>query len=175
MNIRELKRSEIEYIWTIDRAEIIENLYYLKNGVLALQPEYYDVRGWPLGESEQYTPILMDCFDRGGTFYGLFQNETLIGVAILDNQFIGTNKDQLQLKFLHISQAYRGQGLGKKLFKKAAAKAQTLQARRLYISATPSENTINFYLNLGCVIAKEIDPKLFELEPEDIHLEYFLS
>lgn len=40
------------------------------------------------------------------------------------------------------------------------------------ISATPSENTVNFYRNLGCEVTSEIVPELFELEPEDIHLEY---
>jgi hypothetical protein len=48
-------------------------------------------------------------------------------------------------------------------------------ARRLYISATPSENTVGFYTHLGCVITREVDPALFELEPEDIHLEYAIQ
>ena len=56
----------------------------------------------------------------------------------------------------------------------AARRARKLGAKKLYISATPSENTVNFYLHLGCVLAKEMDPELFELEPEDIHLEYAL-
>jgi hypothetical protein len=42
----------------------------------------------------------------------------------------------------------------------------------MYISATPSENTVNFYQYLGCVLTEEVDAELFELEPEDIHLEY---
>ena len=65
MNIRELQREEIEEIWTIDRGEVIENIYYLQNGNLVLQPEHYDMQGWPPGEPEQYIPILIDCFDRG--------------------------------------------------------------------------------------------------------------
>ena len=56
------------------------------------------------------------------------------------------------------------------LFEKAVAKARETNARKLYISATPSENTINFYINMGCVVTQEIDEALFELEPEDIHL-----
>jgi hypothetical protein len=57
VNIRELQREEIEKIWTIDRAEVIENIYYFQNGSLILQPEHYDLQGWPPGESEQYMPI----------------------------------------------------------------------------------------------------------------------
>jgi len=174
MNIRELQREEIEKIWTIDRAEVIENIYYFQNGSLILQPEHYDLQGWPPGESEQYMPILVDCFDRGGTFYGAFQHGELKGVAVLDNKFIGQNKDQLQLKFLHISRSYRKRGLGKLLFNKAVERAREMNARKLYVSATPSENTVNFYKNMGCVVTREVDQELFELEPEDIHLEYVI-
>ena len=117
-------------------------------------------------------PMLLDCFDRGGLFYGAFQNEALSGVVVLDNAFIGPNKDQLQLTFLHISRPYRKQGLGKVLFNKAVERARAMNARKLYISAIPSENTINFYLNMGCIVTRDVDPELFELEPEDIHLEY---
>jgi len=84
------------------------------------------------------------------------------------------NKDQLQLKFLYVSRTYRQHGVGKMLFKKTVETAKKMKARKLYISATPSENTINFYLNLGCQVAREIDQDLFELEPKDIHLEYII-
>jgi N-acetylglutamate synthase-like GNAT family acetyltransferase len=73
---------------------------------------------------------------------------------------------------LHVSHAYRNRGLGRTLFEKSVARAREQGARRLYISATPSENTIRFYLSLGCVVTDEVDPDLYELEPEDIHLEY---
>jgi predicted N-acetyltransferase YhbS len=172
---RKLSRDEINDIWTIDRSEVIEAVYYLEQGRLVLQPEYYDMSGWPPGEAEHYTPILEACYDEGGWFYGLFEHNRLIGVAVLAGRFIGKNKDQLQLKFLHLSRAYRGRGLGKHLFNLAAAEAQKRGAHRLYISATPSEHTIGFYLGLGCRLATELDAALFELEPEDIHLEYALE
>jgi GNAT superfamily N-acetyltransferase len=76
---------------------------------------------------------------------------------------------------LHVSRAYRRRGLGRVLFEKAAAQAKQLGAKRLYISATPSENTVDFYLHLGCEVTGEIDRDLFELEPDDIHLDYTIS
>ncbi len=45
----------------------------------------------------------------------------------------------------------------------------------MYISVTPSENTVSFYIYLGCVLATEIDQELFALEPEDIHIKYVLD
>ncbi|HET9587709.1 MAG TPA: GNAT family N-acetyltransferase [Anaerolineales bacterium] len=175
INIRFLQREEIPLVWQIDRREIVENIYYLQNGKLVLKPDYFDIQGWPPGGPEQYTPILLDCYDRGGTFWGAFENDALVGVAILESKFIGAQQDTLQLKFLHVSREYRRQRLGMTLFNMAVKRARTLGAKRLYISATPSENTVNYYLRLGCVLASEIDPGLFALEPEDIHLEYAIS
>jgi predicted N-acetyltransferase YhbS len=174
MNIRLLRREEIPLIWQIDRREIVENIFYLNNGKLALKPDYFDIQGWPPEEAELYMPILFDCYDRGGTFWGMFKDEMLVGVAILESKFIGSRQDALQLKFLHVSHDYRKRGIASTLFKLAVEKAKALGAKKLYISATPSEHTVNYYLRLGCVLATEIDPELFELEPEDIHLQLFL-
>jgi predicted N-acetyltransferase YhbS len=174
MNIRLLQRDEIPLIWQIDRREVIDNVYYLRDGKLVLEPEHYDMQGWPPGEAEHYTPILLDCYDRGGFFWGAFENDKLTGVSVLENKFIGSRHDMLQLKFLHVNRDCRGQGLGTKLFEVALQKAKELGAKKLYISATPSEHTVNYYMRLGCVLASEPDPELFALEPEDIHLEYLI-
>src|SRR5688500_13472977 len=82
MIIRLLQREEIPLIWQIDRREIVENIYYLDQGELLLKPDYFDVEDWPPGEAEHYTPILLDCYDRGGTFWGAFEDDVLVGVAI---------------------------------------------------------------------------------------------
>ena len=172
MHIRKLTRDEVALIWTIDRAEVIDNVYYHEGGRLVLKPEHYDMKGWPPGQPEHDSPAMFDCFDRGGIFYGAFDDGKLVGVAVLDNQFIGRGGDQLQLVFLHVSHDYRKTGLGRELFEKAAERARELGAKRLYVSSTPAENTVHFYLHLGCRVTKDVDAKLFELEPEDIHLEY---
>jgi GNAT superfamily N-acetyltransferase len=150
---------------------MIENIYRLENGALVLHPHHFDARGWPPGEAENYTPILIECFDRGGWFHGLFEGDAIAGVAVLDSKRIGKRDDRLQLQFLHVSNAYRKRGLGARLFEMARSIARERGAKRMYISATPSENTIHFYMRLGCEIASEPDPELLAREPEDIHLE----
>ena len=172
MNIRELERHEIGGIWSIDRAEVVDRVYYRAGNELVLKPEHHDVRSWPPGEPERDGPILLDCFERGGTFYGAFEGETLIGATVLESRFIGPERDQLQLKFLHVSRRHRQSGLGCTFFNKAVARGRALGARRLYISATPSENTVRFYLRRGCRATDEADADLFELEPDDIHMEF---
>ncbi len=174
MRIRELERREVRDVWSIDRAEVIDNVYHWEDGELVLEPEHHDMKGWPAGEPERDGPILVDCFDHGGTFYGAFDGEALIGTTVLESRFMGREKDQLQLVFLHVGRRHRQAGLGRALFEKAVAKARELGARRLYISSTPSENTVRFYLRRGCRVTDDVDAGLFKLEPEDIHLEFEL-
>src|SRR5215211_4820986 len=133
MNIRLLQCEEIPLIWQIDRREIVQNIYHLEHGELVLKPDYFDIQGWPPGEAKLCTPIVLDCYDRGGTFWGAFEHEPLVGVAILESKFIGSRQDTLQLKFLHISRDYRKQGIASALFKLAVERARTLGAKKLYL------------------------------------------
>lgn len=168
---RPLAREEISQLWDLDRREVIDNIYYLEHGSLVLKPEHYDMQGWPPGEADLYRPILEDCFDRGGWFYGLFEDNCVVAMAVLEAKFIGPHQNLLQLKQLHVSSGWRGRGLGRQLFNLAKEEAKSRGACGLYISATPSEHTVDFYLRLGCMLATSPDPDLLALEPEDIHLE----
>ena len=176
MEIKELERDEIERVRDIDRREVIEGVYYHRDGRLVLVPERHDVVGWPPGALEEHISSLRACLDQGGVIFGAFSEDgRLQGIAAVGDRFFGTAADRLQLVFLHVSDGARGQGLGSRLFAMAAHRAQACGARVLYVSATPSENTVDFYLGRGCRVADEVDAELFALEPEDIHLEYVLS
>jgi GNAT superfamily N-acetyltransferase len=168
--IRRLGHDEIDTIWTIDRSEVIHRIYRLRQGELVSEPAYCDASGWPPGEIENVTPSLHACYRRGGGFYGIFEGGVLVGAAVIDGERIGPGRDWIALKFLYVSRSHRGKGVGSRLFEHAKAMARRRGARRLYISSTPTESTVNFYLRLGCEIAPEPDPELFALEPEDIHL-----
>jgi ribosomal protein S18 acetylase RimI-like enzyme len=76
----------------------------------------------------------------------------------------------LQLLLLHVGRAYRQHGLGARLFRHAQERARLWSAAGLYVSATPTENTIRFYLGMGCRVILQPDPQLLAAEPEDIHL-----
>ncbi|MFO7796188.1 MAG: GNAT family N-acetyltransferase [Promethearchaeati archaeon] len=166
-----MEKHEIDDIRKIDRSEIINRIYYFENGKLVLKEEVYDIKGWNPKQIDLIINNLYSLYERNGYFYGAFKNSNLIGVVALESKFIGKNEDQLQVVFLHVDQKYRDKGLGQKLMEKAKLKAKELGAKKLYISATPSEHTIGFYLSLNCKLASEINPELYQLEPDDIHLE----
>lgn len=178
MEMRRLQRDEIPEIWTIDRAEVIHRVYQLRGGELVLTPAYFDARGWPPGLVEHDTPLLYECFDRGGAFIGMFDTSAgaahtsarLAGVAVIDSRRFGTRRELVQLVKLYVSRGDRGAGVGARLFEAAGALARSLGAELLYVSATPTENTVRFYLARGYRLADPPDPALLALEPDDIHL-----
>ncbi len=170
MEMRLLRRDEVELLWTIDRSEVIERMYVMEQGTLVLRDAPFVAHGWPPGEAEHYTPLLYECFDRGGLFFGCFADGQLVGLSVLDTLWLGPERDQLQLLMMHVSCAYRGRGIGATLFRQAARAARERGAKWLYISATPTEHTVQFYLHLGATLNANPDPVLFAREPEDIHL-----
>ncbi len=174
MRIRDIKREEIKEVRELDRSEIVEQINYYRNGRLVLEDEYYDITKWNLEELEHIIRDLYDLYDQGGFFCGAFVNHKLIGIIALETKFIGSNNDQLQMVFLHVAHDYRDKGLGANLMNLAIKRARNMGAKKLYISATPSKHTVDFYMGLGCKLASEINPELFKLEPEDIHLELLI-
>jgi len=175
MNFRSIERNEIEKIRNLDRSEIIDQIYYYKNDELILVDEHHDISGWEPKNLEEIVSNLYFNYDRKATIYGAFEDTKMIGLVALDSEFIGKNNDTLLLDFLHVDKSYRKIGVGDTLFEMIAKKAKELGAKKLYISATPTKNTIQFYFNRGCELTEELNNKLYELEPEDIHLQFDLS
>lgn len=171
MEFRLVERDEIELVRKMNRSEIIDHIYYYENGSLILKKEHHEIEGWFPSNLEDIIKNLYDLYDQNGFVFGTFDDQKLIGIVALDSHFIGNNKDQLQLSFLHTDANYRSKGIGGRLIRRAIDKAKDMGAKKLYISATPSENTINFYMHLGCTLTKELNQMLYELEPEDIHLD----
>lgn len=167
---RELSADELDRIWEIDRSEEIGGWYTVQGADLHYQPEPQSLGGWPSGIREKYAPILAACHARGGWFHGLFDGDRLIGVAVVDSKPLGEQGQQRQLKLLYVDRAYRNGALGKRLFAAAVAQARRWGARQLYVSSTPSENTVRFYRRRGCYLNPEPDPELYALEPRDVHL-----
>jgi GNAT superfamily N-acetyltransferase len=172
---RQLTYAELHKAEQLDRSETIEHIHYVRDGQLALEPEHWDVPDWSQEEKQHRIRGFQARYAKGATFFGAFDGETLVGLSILDHTPISTGTDRLNLDGLWVSHNYRAKGIGRTLFSLAAQEAKARGARSMYVSATPSENTIRFYLAMDCQMADPIDPYLFKCEPEDIHLERILG
>jgi GNAT superfamily N-acetyltransferase len=171
MIIRGLFREEIEKLSEIDRSEVVEFNYRLSHGKLELFDYYCEIKRFSETKLVQLKTGLYHLYDGGGAIYGALCENKLVGIASLDSRFRGENLNRLQLALLHVDKNYRKCGIGKHLVELVAEKARKLGAQQLYISAAPIKNTVEFYMKLGCKLTAELEADLFELEPEDIHME----
>jgi GNAT superfamily N-acetyltransferase len=93
--------------------------------------------------------------------------EALVGIATL-RRSIRPAVDQLEALF--VDRAHRRRGIARRLVTAVASAACEGGAKRLYVSATPSESAVGFYLERGFRPTAEPIPELLALEPEDIHM-----
>ena len=129
------------------------------------------MRGWYPAEAEGYVERLRErrrvaaasSSERGTV-------RTLVGVAALDVRPVGGDARTMDLDLMHVSRAHRGRGVARRLIAMLAERAVALGATALYISATPTRNTVDAYLRIGARLADPPDPALLAREPDDIHL-----
>lgn len=165
-----LMRTELPALWTIDRRERVDEVYAVVDGQLTLRREFYDTRGWPEGEPESQAPLLLACFDRGGIFRGVFDGGRLVAASVLDSAPVADWPLLRQMAFLHVSHDRRGLGLASMLYDRCMEDVHSLGGSGLYISATSTRRTVDFYRAKGARLAARPDRHLYGLEPDDIHL-----
>ena len=172
---RLLSRTEIAQLSQIERTETIERVYTMHDGNLVLKKEHWDVPDWGPEEKQRRIAALQDEHDAGATVFGAFDGPTLVGMSVLSHNPLSSGVARFNLAGLWVSHTHRNQGTGKALVRLVVKEAKERGAKTLYVSATPSENTIRFYTSLKFRPAETVDPHLFEDEPEDIHLELMLQ
>ena len=171
ISYRHLTRQDLALFHQLDRTERIDYIYVLHDMELLREDHFFDVPDWSPDDKADRIAELQADLDRGATAFGAFAGDRLVGMALVDHNFLPTGDRRLNLIGLWVSHGYRNRGVGRSLMELAAECARAHGAKALYISATPSENTIRFYRALGCRFTDIIDPDLFAAEPQDIHLE----
>lgn len=170
-----LKREEIniELFKSFNRYQDVKKCWRKENGAWVLKDIAF-IEQWNTEEYDYLIKCLQNTVKTGGTVFGAFCNNELVGFTSVENQFFGSGNEYLQLSSIHISFESRGMGIGKKLFILVSNAAREMGAQKLYISAHSSQETQEFYKEMGCVEALEYNAKLVEDEPCDCQLEYRL-
>lgn len=170
--IRRMRNSEIERITEIDRSEHITKTCVNNDGMLEPRDIDLHVPRWSKdGQGEhsvrakinEWQPLL----EGGGAMFGAFDDGLLVGFIIYRPNL---SEDTAQLAALYVSKDFRRQGIGALLTDKTTRLARVDGARKLYVSATPTAGTVHFYMAQGFELTREINPRLYELEPHDIHM-----
>jgi GNAT superfamily N-acetyltransferase len=166
--------SELGRLAEIDRSERITQQYKWRHGRLELvDVDVHAPRWGEPGEHtiEYYRDSWQPALDAGGALFGAFEEDLLVGFAIYDP---GRRDGPPKLAALYVSGEHRGRGVGRLLTVEVVRAARADGARRLYVSATPTRATVDFYLACGFAPLSTPDARLFALEPDDIHMEVTL-
>jgi GNAT superfamily N-acetyltransferase len=176
LRYRTLAADELARVAEIDRSERIDAVYVQHGTQLELVIGDWNAPPWDVeGDGEHSVAMLRrlleDWVRRGATMHGSFAGERLVGLGgVLPHLRSGA----AQLIFLYVSNGFRGRGIGGRLSAELDEIARAAGDTSMVVSATPSLNTVRFYIGQGYAPMEEPLPELFALEPEDIHLEKLL-
>ena len=129
---------------------------------------------WSQAQCREIAEDVVHHINLDQTGFGAFDGERIIGFATLSHQLFGAAARYVQLVCFQISEEYRRQGIGRKLFFMVCEEARRLGADKLYISAHSSKESQAAYRALGCTPAEELNEGLAAAEPFDVQMEYRL-
>ncbi len=143
------------------------------NNEYVLVPEEY-VYSWDLNQRKDVARKILSKITGNGFAYGAFCEGKVVGYILISNEFFGSSNQYSDLMLFHVSESYRGCGIGKELFRLACDTARKNGAKKFYISANSSKESQAVYRKLGCVEAIEINEAKAKQEPDDVQMEYTL-
>ena len=138
-----------------------------------LVPNVFE-ENWSQEQCRKMAEEILHNINLDQTGFGTFDGERLIGFATVSHRIFGVTAKYVQLVCFQVSEEYRRQGIGRKLFSMVCEEAQQLCADKLYISAHSSKESQAAYRALGCTPAEEINEELAAEEPFDVQMEYRL-
>lgn len=169
---RWMEPEEVSKLKDIDRSEQIRTGYKYIEGELKSMDVNWDTPSWFTDGDGEHTVASHIRFcqghlERNGRMYGAFHEQKLVGVGIIQPD---VDEGTAQLAYLHVSNDYRQKGIGNRIVEALIGEARRSGAVKMYVSATPSGSTVNFYMSQGFRPTATPIPELFELEPDDIHM-----
>lgn len=175
ITFRNLKYEESERIKDINASQYIKNAWREVDGKRELVKIDYHDPDWPNGY-ENHLSNLKETLKGGGSAIGAFDTEgKLVGFTTINREFFGVDYKYVLLDQLFITLEKRNHGVGKKLFVLAAKTAKEWGADKLYICAGSAEDTIAFYMKIGCADTIELQQALYDSDPRDLQLEFSLD
>ena len=161
----------IDLLKNFERFQEIKKSWRNVNGIWKLIDDEYTIN-MDKETKQKETKYFSNTIKKGGFVFGAYENKEIIGYSVLLNEKFGSREQYIELKLLHVSSEHRGKGIGKKLFSLCVAKTKEIGIERIYISSNSSEETIKFYIGIGCKDAVEINSEIAGEKKYDRQMEY---
>ena len=155
------------------RHQTVTESWRTTDGEWKLVPNVYE-ENWSQAQCRQIAEEVLHRISLDQTGFGVFDGGRVIGFATVSHHIFGTSAKYVQLVCFQISEEYRRQGIGRRLFSLACEEGRRLGADKLYISAHSSKESLAAYRALGCTPAQEVHEELAAAEPFDVQMEYVL-
>ena len=173
---RRLDISELPRIAEIDRTETIDAVYVQRGFRLQLVPGDRSAPAWdPEGTGEHsiatQREAVLGLIAAGAVALGAFAGDRLVGIGVV---LAHLRPGVAQLAYLHVSDGFRGRGIGARLSDELEGLAREAGDTAMVVSATPSYNTVGFYRRRGYEPMADPFPELYEREREDVHMSKLL-
>ena len=166
ITIRRLSEDDLRLAQGIDVSEDGQSLVRYSNGELTAEPREWHRPAWDAPEWEDKIATWAEVL-KWDVVIGAFDGATLVGMASLRYRLTET---VAQLVSLHVSRAYRRHGVATRLVNELMRLARQGNARELYVSATSTPSAVGFYTRHGFAPTAHVNQRLYDLEPEDIHM-----
>lgn len=157
----------IEALDSFDRFQKVVNVFRMDGGKLVLVYNPFS-EDWTYERKREKAEEILS-----GEYitFCAYDSERVVGEIMLVPVL---NRGRMIVDSFHVSRDCRRLGIGRMLFEAASNEAVKHGAEALYISACSAEETINFYLAMGCYPSKAPIEEYAEEEPFDIQMEYKL-
>ena len=147
------------------RYQIVEYEYRLVDGVLHLCRNPF-IDDW---SAERKREKANEILSGKHIVYGAVDENRIIGIILLCSEL---DHNRMIIDSFHVSADKRRQGIGLNLLKAAKEEAIKRGAAILYVSASPAQETIDFYTTMGFKVSLNPIESYVNDEPDDIQMEY---
>lgn len=164
ISYRKLVNSELhtEYFSSFKHEQNWNRQWVNSNGSWSLQPRKHS-RSWSPEKRIWISQYIKEQINNGGFALGAFDDDKIVGFICVNGTIIEACAN---LTMLFVDDGYKRNGIGRNLFERAKKEALLLGAKKLFISAIPSEETISFYFSVGCEDAKNIISNFVDTETD---------
>lgn len=142
--------AELPRLDEVDRSEVIEAIYRVERGTLVRDDKHIEVPRWLPGDGDhsvgRIRAFAAEHLAAGAEGIMALSHGRLRGIALVGFRL---SPDTAQLALLHVSREARRSGVARGLCRRCYDLARARGARQIYVSATPSDSAVGFYLAEG--------------------------
>ncbi|WP_308687202.1 GNAT family N-acetyltransferase [uncultured Treponema sp.] len=144
------------------------------DGGLKLVPNNF-TEDWSVEKCREVATGISCKLEKDLSAFAAFCGKRVVGFVTIEHEIFGKSAKYVNLEQFQVSEDFRAQGIGRKLFTLACSEAKKIGAQKLYISAHSSKESHAAYKALGCVPVSEVNEKMAAEEPFDIQMEFELE